>query len=235
MKHYDITEWVDYVRGVADSGVASDMRSHLESGCEACALTAQRLGLVAAHARNDHQYEPPAHLLHYAQAAFSLQKPARLLTLPQLVVRMVFNSFDAALTAGTRGLAEEVSRQTLFEAGDFSVHLRFEQPSRSTRVSLVGQISNRRTPEPPMAHVPVFLTRGRTVVARSLSNEFGEFQVEYEPRKALQLHIPVAHGRQRIRLALNDLHGSVTGDAQSPAPPSPRRASRVADGSHGRS
>ena len=74
-----------------------------------------------------------------------------------------------------------------------------------------------------MSHVPVLLTRGRTVVARSLSNEFGEFQVEYEPQSALQLHIPVTPGRQAIRLALTELQGTSPDDPRSPASSSRRR------------
>lgn len=219
MSHPSSTEWVDFVRGVAAPDVAAAMRAHL-AGCDACAGEERRWRLVAAEARDDLALEPPAHLIQFARAAFSLQRPARLFSLPALAARLVFNSVDAAGQAGTRGLAGEVSRQTLFEAGDFSVHLRLEQPAKATRVSLVGQIANRRAPTPPLAHVPVLLTRGRAVVARSLSNEFGEFQVEYEPQASLHLHIPLADGRQRIRLALADLHGGLV-----TAPRRPRRRS----------
>lgn len=205
MSHYDITRWTDYVRGLVDPPAAAAMRQHLRSGCESCGATARRLGTVARVAEADSQYEPPAHLLRFAQAAFSLRRPERVLSLPQLAVRLAFNSLETAFAAGTRGPAEQMSRQTLYEAGDFSVHLRFEQSAGQTRVSLVGQVTSRRVPGLPMEHVPVVLTRGRKIVARSLSNEFGEFQVEYEPRGALRLHIPVSGGRQSIRLALNDL------------------------------
>lgn len=219
MKHYDIAEWADFARGVAAPAAAASMRRHLDEGCEACAATARRLDLVSRVAEADRAYEPPAHLVRFAQAAFSLRRPERVLSLPALAARLVFNSLDAALAAGVRGPVEEISRQTLYEAGDFAVHLRFEQPSGASRVSLTGQIANRRVPNPPMAHVRVLLTRGRTVVARSLSNEFGEFQVDYEPHAALRLHIPVSDGRQSIQLALNDVQGEVVGDPQPPAAP----------------
>ena len=234
MTHYENTQWVDFARGLVDPETARAMRTHLDSGCRPCGDTARRLSLVTAVTRTDEQFEPPAHLLHFARAAFSLQRPDAVLSLPQLAARLVFNSLDSALTAGARGLAEDVNRQTLFEAGDFSVHLRFEQPSRASRVSLIGQIANRRMPEPPMSHVPVLLTRGRTVIARSLSNEFGEFQVEYEPQAALQLHIPVTPGRQAIRLALTELQGTSTDDPRSPASSSRRRGRRGGTGSRSR-
>lgn len=226
MNHYDITEWVDYVRQLLDPASAGRMRAHLGAGCGPCGATVRRLSQVAEQAQIDLALDPPAHLLHYARAAFSLQRSNRVLSLPMMAARLVFNSLDAALAAGTRGPAEDVSRQTLYEAGDFSVHLRFEQHARAARVSLVGQIANRRTPEPPMSHVPVFLTRGRVVVARSLSNEFGEFQVEYEPQRSLQLHIPVAGGRQRIRVSLTELHGTFESAPRAPSTSARRRTKR---------
>lgn len=229
MTHYEITQWVDYARGLVDPAAAAEMRTHLD-GCPACAAIVRRFAMVAPVVQSDEQLEPPAHLLHFARAAFSLHKPEAVLSLPQLAARLVFNSLDAAMAAGTRSLSEEASRQTLFEAGEFSVHLRFEQSTRAARVSLVGQIANRRSPEPPMSHVPVLLTRGRTVVARSMSNEFGEFQVEYEPHAALQLQIPVSAGRQAIRLPLTDVHDSRLDDSRSPASSSRRRNRRGATG-----
>lgn len=225
MSHHDIATWIDYVRGVLDPAATSEMRAHLETGCELCGGTVRRLTQVVAVSRTDRALDPPAHLVQFAKAAFSIRQSSRIVSLPMMAARLVFNSLTGALVSGTRGPSEDVSRQTLYEAGDFSVHLRFEQPARAARVSLVGQIANRRTPEPPMSHVPVLLTRGRVVVARSLSNEFGEFQVEYEPQASLQLHIPVAGGRQRIRVSLTDLQGTFE-DENPPATPGSRRVTK---------
>lgn len=233
MSHYDITQWVDFVRGLARPAEAAPMQQHLDEGCQACAAAVRRLSAVATVARTDDQYEPPSHLLRFAKAAFSLQQPSRLLSLPRLAARLAFNSLETAMAQGTRGPVEELSRQSLYEAGDFSVHLRFEQPLGASRVSLIGQIANRRVPEPPMAHVPVLLTRGRSVVARSLSNEFGEFQIEYDPHPALRLHIPVSEGRQSIRMALDGLQGGLSDEDATPATAG-RHPVRPAAGRRGR-
>lgn len=205
MRHFDIEQWTDFVRGIGDSSALSAMQEHLRDGCEDCSAVVRRLGAVVSVAKEDAASTPPAHLVRFARAAFVLHRPEGALTLPDLVCRLVFNSRSSSLVPGTRGPAEAVSRQMLYEAGDFSVHLRFEQPAGTPRVSLVGQVANRRIPDPPMAHVPVLLTRGRRVVARSLSNEFGEFQVEYEPAKGLELQILLADRRGRIRLSLSDV------------------------------
>jgi hypothetical protein len=219
MSHYDLVQWVDFIRGLGDPAQATAMRQHLDGACEPCGAIVRRLGAVAHLASVDDRYEPPAHLVRFARAAFSLHRPERLLSWPQLATRLVFNSCETALAVGARGPVEEMSRQTLYEAGDFSVHLRFEQASGTSRISLIGQVANRRLPVPPMSHLPVLLVRGRAVVARSLSNEFGEFQLEYEPDAALRLHIPLSEGRQSIHVALNDVQNL---DAAVPAPRPPR-------------
>jgi len=226
MSHYDLTEWVDFVRGLLPAERAAAMQDHLDTGCPDCGASARRLSSLAAAAQADEGYEPPAHLLRFAKAAFSLRRPERVWALPRLAARLAFNSLETALAQGTRGPAEELSRQSLYEAGDYSVHLRFEQPAGVSRVSLVGQIANRRVPDPPMGHVPVFLTRGRSVVARSLSNEFGEFQIEYDPHPALRLQIPVSDGRQSIRLPLDGMPGVLRDDT------APKRSTRKPSDRH---
>lgn len=220
MKHFDLTEWADYVRGVTDAQTSA-LEDHLRTGCSACAGLVARLRAVVELAAVDEQYEPPPHALRFARAAFSLREPEPRWGLPAVVARVVFDSLEAVAPAGVRGPVEEISRQTLFEAGDYAVHLRFEQPAGTSRVRLVGQVSDRRAPDPPFAHVPIVLAHGRTVVARSLSNEFGEFQLEYEPRTALTLHLSVSDGSQRIKLALDEHE-----DAPPISQPRSRRASK---------
>src|SRR5690349_19904981 len=36
MKHYGITQWVDYARGLVPERDALEMRNHLSSGCDEC-------------------------------------------------------------------------------------------------------------------------------------------------------------------------------------------------------
>ncbi|MEQ1907288.1 MAG: hypothetical protein ABMA15_00595 [Vicinamibacterales bacterium] len=204
MSHFDIVHWVDFVRGVAAPELEAGMRTHLADGCLSCDALIRRLDAVAAAARQDTAVEPPVHLVRFALAAFSLHRPERTLSLPALAARLVFGSVGMPAAEGVRGPVEEMNRQTLYEAGDFTIHLKFEQLSGAPRVSLVGQVSNRRVPDPPPAHVPILVTRGRRVVARGLSNEFGEFQMEYEPNEGLELHIPVEDHRRSIRLPLSE-------------------------------
>jgi hypothetical protein len=52
---------------------------------------------------------------------------------------------------------------------------------------------------------------GQDVVGRAMSNEFGEFQMEYAPRQPLSLYVPVDGTGQEIEVRLKDL----AGDTQS--------------------
>jgi hypothetical protein len=207
MSHFDIVRWTDFVRGVADPVAAAAMDQHLAGGCPSCGALVTRLKAVTAVAELDRTSTPPDHLTRFARAAFSLQRPERTLALPELVARLLFSSAPGALAVGRRGPVDEMNRQTLYEAGDFTVHLKFEQTVGTPQISLVGQVANRRLPEPPLAHLPVMVTSGKRIVARCMSNEFGEFQVEYEPREGLELQIPLPDSGRRIRLSLSDSGG----------------------------
>lgn len=71
LTHYDHAQWADYVRGLQAPQTAATMRAHLETGCDGCGAVARRFDLVASLARSDAGYEPPAHLIQAARAAFS--------------------------------------------------------------------------------------------------------------------------------------------------------------------
>lgn len=206
MNHFDLEHWTDFVRGVTAAELGKLMRSHLAGGCAECLSIVRRLDAVERLAMVDRAAEPPAYLLRFAKAAFSLLQPETLLGRTALAARVLFTTGDMASVAGVRGVGEALSRQTLYEAGDYSVHLKFEPGVDPSRVSLVGQVANRRVPDPPLGFIPVLIARGRRVVARALSNEFGEFQLEYErSHGALELHIPVAEHGRSIKLFLGDV------------------------------
>ncbi len=54
---------------------------------------------------------------------------------------------------------------------------------------MIGQITNHVLPELDMGNLPVRLRSGKVVVAETLSNRFGEFQMEYEQQSRLKLCI----------------------------------------------
>ena len=189
MKHYDITQWTDFARGLVGQSERAAMEAHT-TRCRACARRARLLSSFAKAARQQAQYEPPPHVTHLARAIYLLQQPEKVHLLSWIPTRLVFDSFREPLPAGIRA-EQRMTRQALYEAGEYALDLRVENERSSPLVTLVGQVVNRKHPHMQMEDIPVVVVSERQVVARTVSNKFGEFQLEYEPRKHLHLYVPV--------------------------------------------
>ena len=206
MKHYEITEWLDYARGFVREANRNEMAGHLGRQCKSCSAIVQLLVRLVAAAQADAQYDVPESVVHMAQAIYALQRPERVEVLPRLLAHLVFDSFQEPALAGVRG-QQRITRQAMYEAGDYCVDLRMEQERGAATVALVGQIVNRALPDQKVADLPVLLMAGTEVLGRARSNQFGEFQLEYEPRQPLSLHVPVERAGQEIEVRLQDLFG----------------------------
>jgi hypothetical protein len=108
---------------------------------------------------------------------------------------------------GTEKVPESVVRMAkaifpFYRAGDCSVDVRIEPGLKPARAALIGQITNHVLPQAEMANIRVCLKSGRLLVAETLSNRFGEFQMEYEPQARLKLCITLQDGKI-IRVPLN--------------------------------
>ena len=221
-KHFGVTEWADFVRGFLNRARRHSMKLHLASGCARCHRTVSLFESVLEVTGREAEYEAPAFAVRCARAIYSLQPLERVHILPRVLARLVFDSFRQPQLAGVRA-QQRVSRQALYEAGDFCVDLRLESESEGARVSLVGQIANRKDPEMRIANVPVLLLSGRQVAGHAVSNEFGEFQMTYRPSRHLRLYVPVQE-ESGIEVAIGQI------DASPPpakaAAKSPRRRKR---------
>jgi hypothetical protein len=101
---------------------------------------------------------------------------------------MIFDSLLMPATAGLRS-SWQVGWQGLYRAGDCSVDLRIEPELKSSRAAVIGQITSHVLPAVEMGNLPVSLRAGKLVVAETVSNRFGEFQMEYEQQTQLKLCI----------------------------------------------
>jgi hypothetical protein len=218
-KHFSDGEWIDRVRGNVPAPEKDAMDLHL-AGCRRCRRARDLFGAVAEVARGEAAYSVPEGTLRSARAIFALQRPERVQILPRALARLVYDSFAEPLLVGIRS-RQRVTRQAMYRAGDYYVDLRMESEPETSRVSVVGQIANRRDPERSVSHVPVILMSDEEVVARAVSNELGEFQLGYAPAKHLRLHVPVS-GSGSIEVALNRLRA---GPPEAPRE-TPRRMSR---------
>ncbi len=189
MTHFDLSAWADYVRRNVAVADRAAMEAHL-ANCAKCRRSVEVFRTFAAAAASGAQYTAPDYMVHCARAIFSLQQPEKVHILPRILARLVYDSFLEPLPAGIRS-QQRLSRQALYEAGDFRLDIRLEQERDSSRVSLVGQIENRKDPSRKVGSVPVLLASGREVVAKTISNQFGEFQFTYQPKSHLRLYVPV--------------------------------------------
>ncbi len=203
MSHYDLTRWIDYLRGLVDVQEHSEMTRHL-SECSSCRATHDLFARVAVRMHSDLQYEIPENVIRNARAIFAANAPAKRTLLQRLTGSLVFDSFLQPALAGAR-TGTPGMRHALYEAGDYSVDIRLEEERGSTRVNMVGQLALRSHTSDALDRVPVMLLSGRKVVAESVSNEFGEFQLSYEPNPRLKLHVPIEKSKQCIELYLGSL------------------------------
>src|SRR6188768_166412 len=101
MKHFNIWQWADYARGLADDIPRAAMDAHLASGCARCARTANTFRSLTAVAAGEFGHEPPEHAIRYAQAVYSLFRPETT-RLRRLLGRLVHDSIREPLPAGIR-------------------------------------------------------------------------------------------------------------------------------------
>ena len=202
MKHFELAEWTDFVRGLVEKSARLPLEHHLASGCRKCRHTADLLRKLVIAARSDSQVQVPDYALRCARAIFFLQQPEKVQILPRIPARLLYDSFREPLPAGLR-TQQRLSRQYLYQAGDYSLDVRLENERGSPRVALVGQIQNRKQPGKRLGSVPVQLLSGKQVLAQATSNSLGEFQMEYEPSKHLRLYVPVRQAGKQIEVPLS--------------------------------
>jgi hypothetical protein len=194
MKHYAIDQWADFARNVITGDQAAHMQAHLQSGCADCRRLSEFSANVARTCTGMASNSVPDQVLRLARAIFPVrmqQRPGRGTRLP---IRTIFDSFLMPAEAGLRS-SWQVGWQGLYRAGDYSIDLRIEPELSSSRAAIVGQISSHLETPVDLGNLPVSLRAGKTVAAETISNRFGEFQMEYEQQARLKLFIALRDGK----------------------------------------
>jgi hypothetical protein len=202
MKHFTIWDWADFARGVVDQTARTTMQAHLSSGCSPCERTVRLLRGVSAAARSEGQYAPPESSMRYARALYSLHRPEKV-GFARLVGRLIHDSALAPLPAGMRAESQsQTTRHLLYEAGGYYLDVQLEHQRDSGRLNLVGQIAARNNLEATTDNLPVWLLERTTIVASTLSNKFGEFQLECDAARNLLLRVPLPDAGKRLEVSL---------------------------------
>jgi hypothetical protein len=208
LKHFDINDWADYVRQVGDVTKREGMTEHLRT-CHKCEQTVAFLRKVVAVTAADTR-SVPDQLVRNAKAMFAMAQPQKL-SHSSIIANLIFDSFRQPLPEGVRG-QQRVTRQAMYEAGDYCVDLRMEHERGGALVTLIGQVASRKNPGLGVSGTPVMLMSGQDVVARASCNQYGEFQMEYRPQQHIRLQVPVAEENRWIEVRLHELNPENTGE-----------------------
>lgn len=200
-RHFDITEWADYVRNVVSAEQHREMLTHLQSGCSKCEKLQALLSRLVTICLRETSFELPRYAEQQVKALMGLARTPRRSALARLLGSLIYDSQNDPQPAGVRG-THQINRQVMFHAGDYSVDLRFEHEKGSASMVLVGQIANQKAPDEMLANVPVILVAGDRELTRSISNTFGEFQLEYVPEGDLRLLVPLESRGQELEVQL---------------------------------
>jgi hypothetical protein len=200
MKHYAIEKWADFARDAMREEEKKEMRSHLESGCGKCAKIFGTWKQVHAAALRESAYQPPDSVVRMVKGLGVIHGLGKARPAKSPIAELLFDSFRTPMLAGVRS-SSVTARQLLFGVGDYRLDLRIEPQDDSDKVALLGQILNSSQPDQAIDVVPVVLRRGNKILAEAMTNQFGEFQLEFDLVSSLQLEAGLPHG-QVLRVPL---------------------------------
>jgi len=207
VRHFDLTRWLDYLRGFVPLTEMAAMEEHLGGDCGTCWRTVELLLKLDQVTRREREYRVPAESVRIAKAAFALagsREPTGVLS--TVMARLVFDSFATSVPVGVRARrgAERHQRRVLYEAGGHCVDVSLQQVPDSPQVTLVGQVTCRQTPDQPLAGLVVELVSTEGKVASTVSNPQGEFCLDYLSRPNTLLCVYV-NEQSCVAIALSGL------------------------------
>jgi len=187
MTHFSSEDWVDFARNRVSQETEGRMQSHLESGCASCNQSLQVWSDVLKAAAASYDHSPPERGVRFAKALYHAISP-RKAGLKLHVGRLVFPVSGAARPQERRD-DEFTSRHFLFQRDNLVVDLHIEPQPDIGLISMVGQIMDAVSPSLRLNNRRVVLLSEKTELAHTLTNEFGEFHLEFVPLDDLILVI----------------------------------------------
>ena len=202
MKHYKTEEWVDFVNEKVALEQSTKMQAHLKTGCQQCSQSAALWRRVREAAGREKDVQVPESVLQHIRNAFVVMaqpaKKGRLFEVP----RLIFDSVWQLAAAGVRS-STSTSRLLLYQAGNIVIEMRIEAKPSSGLVQLEGQIMDTVLKGKGIAQVPVRLMAAEDSISETSSSQFGEFRLEYEATKNLQVAFGVS-AKQDIFIPLDE-------------------------------
>jgi len=201
MEHFSEQAWAHFARGFIAAEKAPEIQAHLVAGCLGCKAVEGFWRRMQTMTLAEAAYTPPENLVRLVKLEFAAKQEIQ----PEKwsVVSLLFDSISQPLPAGVRS-GDATVRQVVYEAEGLTVDLRFDRIVPSGMVFAVGQVLDNRVPREPLTGASiVVLTEDGQLVATTLTNGSGEFQLEFEPADHLRLRARV--GRRRVQIPLANL------------------------------
>jgi anti-sigma factor RsiW len=190
MRHIPQESLAEFVRQTLPPTEAGQVRQHMAE-CRECSDLAELFREVVRTGANEAAYEPPAGIVRLVKAYFDAQQ--RKTVQPKGVFELLFDSLAQPAVVGARASVAS-ARQLLYRVGTVFVDMRVDSEVNSERAALVGQMLDSARPGHPVSGVPVILMDGRKNVASAISNNNGEFQIEFLIKNNLRLSVAVGDG-----------------------------------------
>jgi len=208
MKHFELSCWIDFVRGFDTGPGQRALQQHL-AVCPSCRQTVIRLRAFNAIAANEAQWVAGSSALDRAQSR-SARLPKTAGHPSRLTSRLVFDSLEFPSTVGVCP-EQQVGRQAMYRAGGYCLDLRVDHEAGSQAIALAGQIAHLQAPEKGLSNLHVAVAARGAVMARTVSNEFGEFLLDYPlQRRRVTLYVQVG-GEGSIEVPLTRIPAPPTG------------------------
>jgi hypothetical protein len=207
--HFTSEDWVDLARQAGSEDQRESMESHLKQ-CKKCLKAYSMWQRVNEIAHRDRASEPPDAAVRTVKGMYAIHGPKPRHSLESLAAKLLFDSFQSPTLAGVRSTGTE-ARQLLFGSGEYRVDLRIEPQMDSEKVTLVGQVLNSANPDKTVDSAPVALVRGGKVLAKSLTNHLGEFQLEYDLESRFELRITLPGNAQMTLPLVEPAAGGTSG------------------------
>jgi hypothetical protein len=195
MEHLVNEDWVDFARNVGSPEKRKAMEEHLNSGCQECRATLTFWEQTQRSAALEASYEPPNHVLRAVNGlgALRLSRPE---SSPLVAfAKLIMDSSRTPATAGVRS-GEIAPWLLLYKEGTVNIDLRVDQVPSSNRISIVGQVLDLATPNQMIAGIPVAAIFDGGEAHSTITNEFGEFELEMEARSQLCLAVQVTNEKE---------------------------------------
>jgi hypothetical protein len=186
MKHFSEETWADFARNLVARGTKMTMQQHIDEGCTKCANVLNTWQIVHSIAQKESILTPPSDVVRVVKSQFAADAPEK-----SLGFRLLFDSNLAPVPAGMRGAV--AAQQFLYETDEYYIDLRVEALRMDThreahQAALVGQVLNRKGKRAAQG-LTVFLQDGKRPIAETSTNQFGEFQFEFNATNSLSISV----------------------------------------------